>query len=191
MKLFVDRLTRVPEKHSFSNPETWWGQHRGLGRATVQPSSPFRFDLMARTTGEDLLLEGSAEADFEMECSRCVARYRHDLREAFRLVLEPAGERVPADPEGASALRRDGITLSDELELGWYRGAEINLDSYLAEVVALAMPVQPLCRNDCAGLCPECGANRNEADCGCSNAKPNSPFAVLASLRIGQSGGKL
>jgi uncharacterized protein len=157
----------------------------------VERENAFQFELSVHTMQSDLHFTGSVSGKMELECSRCAARYRHALQEAFRLVLEPAGERVPADPEGAAALTRDGVYLSDDLELGWYRGKEIVIDSYLAEVAALAIPVQPLCRDECVGLCPECGANRNEADCGCPETKPISPFAVLASLRVGQSGGKL
>ena len=190
MKLLVDRLTSVPSKHCFEGSQTWWAGHASETGEIAEPLGPIQFEIMANTIGENVYLEGSSEVDLEVECSRCVARYRHALRETFRLVLEPVGEREPPDPEGAEALKRDGLCLSDDLELGWYRGAEIDMEPFLAEVVALAMPVQPLCRDDCAGLCPECGANRNEAACGCSELKPNSPFAVLASLRAEQSGGK-
>ena len=190
MKLLVDRLTPVPAKHRFDGSQSWWAKRAGDSGEIAEPVAPIQFEVAANWMAEDVYLEGWAEGEFEMECSRCVARYRHALRETFRLVLEPAGERVPPDPEGAEALKRDGVCLGDDLELGWYRGAEIDIEPYLAEVVALAMPVQPLCRDDCAGLCPECGANRNEAACGCSETKPNSPFAVLASLRTEQSGGK-
>ena len=190
MKLFVDRLTPVPSKHIFSGSEDWWKLHAGEFGEIAEASGSFRFELTAHTLREDVYFEGSAEGEFEVECSRCVARYRHALREAFRLVLEPAADQGEFDPEGVEALDRDGLCLSDDLERGWYRGSSIDIEAYLAEVVALAMPVQPVCRAECAGLCPECGANRNEADCGCSEKKPNSPFAVLAALRNGSSGGK-
>jgi uncharacterized protein len=190
MKLFVDRLTLVPAKHDFSGSSAWWHQQSASQGEIARPAGPICFEVIATVAGEHLHLEGLAEAPFEVECSRCAARYRHALREEFRLVLEPAGERSPPDPEGADALGHSGIWLGDDLESGWYRGAEIDIEAYLAEVVALAMPIQPLCRDECAGLCLECGANRNEADCGCSESKPNSPFAVLATLRIGQSEGK-
>jgi uncharacterized protein len=98
-------------------------------------------------------------------------------------VLEPAGERVPADPEGAAALAHEGMVLADELESGWFRGPEIQLDRFVGEVLALAVPVQPLCRDDCRGLCPRCGVDRNVESCSCTDARPESPFAVLASLR--------
>jgi uncharacterized protein len=132
---------------------------------------------------EDVILEGTITGAFELECARCLARYRHGLREPFRFILEPAGLRTPAEPEAAEALARNGMCLADEVELGWYRGSEIQLDSVCLEMISLALPVKPLCRDDCAGLCPRCGADRNETPCGCSETAPNSPFAVLAALR--------
>jgi uncharacterized protein len=98
-------------------------------------------------------------------------------------VLEPAGDRVPADPEGAAALAQEGLALADELESGWFRGPEIHLDRFVGEILTLAVPVQPLCREDCRGLCPRCGIDRNAASCACAEERPASPFAVLAALR--------
>ena len=190
MKLLVDRLTSAPVKHSFSGSEAWWKQYAGRAAEIATPVDRFSFELIASAVGADLHLEGEVVGLVEVECSRCVARYRHAIREPFRLVLEPVVDRIPSDPEGAEALNRDGLWLGDDFESGWYRGSEIDLESYLAEVLGMAMPVQPLCRDKCAGLCQKCGANRNESDCGCSKIKPNSPFAVLGSLRTGQSGGK-
>jgi uncharacterized protein len=51
------------------------------------------------------------------------------------------------------------------------------------EWISLALPVKPLCREDCAGLCPRCGADRNETACGCTETVRSSPFAALAALR--------
>ena len=140
--------------------------------------------------GEDLYLEGSVEGRLELECGRCLARYGHRLREPFRLVLEPAGSRRPADPEGAEALERDGVCLGEEIEVGWYRGTEIDLGAVLFEVVALALPVKPLCRDECAGLCSRCGVDLNLGPCGCPEIETGSPFAVLKALREGDTGGE-
>ena len=52
-------------------------------------------------------------------------------------------------------------------------------------VICLALPVKPLCREECAGLCPRCGADRNAGACGCPEPEGDSPFAVLKSLRDG------
>jgi uncharacterized protein len=190
VKLYPERLTETPTTHEFEGDADWWEESANSDldiQYTV--TRPFHFALLAHTMAENLLIEGTLVGEIEVECSRCISRYRHALREPFRLVLEPARDRSPADPESAAALASDGFCLSDELETGWYRGKELKLSHFLIEVVALALPVQPLCSEDCAGLCPTCGENRNLAACGCEDARPNSPFAALAALRGGSTGG--
>jgi uncharacterized protein len=185
MKLPVERLTTTPRELGFQGDAAFWAE---LGERDDELAPRLLRDvhiqLRAHKMGEDVYLEGEAETELECGCSRCLARYRLALREPFRIVLEPASGRVPADPEAAKALARDGVCLGDELDAGWYRGSEIDLRHYLREVVALALPVQPLCREDCRGLCPHCGADRNVETCSCAKASPDSPFAVLRKLQV-------
>ena len=190
MKLSVDRLEATPTRHAFEAEPAWWNERMIEGlEAGYDLDGPLRFRLDAHRIGTEVFLEGDFEGKIEVDCGRCLRRYRHPLAERFRLVLEAAGDREPADPEGARALARDGVALGDEVELGWYRGPEITLDAFFSELVSLALPLQPLCREDCAGLCPRCGAELGEIDCGCEEQKPTSPFAVLAALRDQESGG--
>ena len=185
MKILVDRLSATPTSLRFSVSPSWvaarFGSERGRGLEGL--SEDVAFELRAHRMGPDVYLEGEALGGLDLACSRCLTRYRGPIRERFRLVLEPAGDRVPADPEGAASLAHEGLYLADELESGWFRGPEIQLDRFVEEVLALAVPVQPLCREDCRGLCPRCGVDRNVESCECSEARPESPFAVLASLR--------
>jgi len=191
MKLLVDRIGEEPSDYAFEPDPAWWEEASGaipeLARAD---RSSFALRFRAHRMADDLYLEGEVAGCVELECVRCLTRYFHALREDFRLVLEPVGDRVPTEPAEAAALARDGLALGDELESGWFRGPEIDLGGYLREVVALALPVQPLCREDCKGLCPRCGADRNREACGCEETKPSSPFAVLAALRGGRSEGE-
>jgi uncharacterized protein len=183
MKLLVDRLGPTPQAFALEGDAAWWAEASRAGEWEPQLAGPVRFELEAYKMGEDVHVQGRAAAELECACSRCLARYRHALREAFRIVLEPAAGRVPADPEGAAALARDGMWIGDELDAGWYRGSEIDLTRFLREVVALALPVQPLCREDCQGLCPRCGADRNVERCTCAEVASSSPFAVLRRLK--------
>jgi len=185
MKLSLDALTESPTPFEFEAGDAWWRARVAPEPGMVQePCEPFHVMGKAHKLGDDVLIEGRVEGAFTLECSRCLARYRQPLCETFRLVLEPAGDRSPGDPEAAAALAHDGLCLGDEFETGWYRGGEIHLDSVCLELIALALPVQPLCREDCAGLCPRCGADRNTTTCGCGEVRPESPFAALASLRV-------
>lgn len=191
MRILVDRLSDAPTDFRFEADSSWWRTHMRPGPGMPDGlDEPLQVGVRAHTMGEDLYFEGQLEGDLALECSRCLARYRHPLHEPFRLVLEPSGVRVPADPEGARALERDGMCLGEDVETGWYRGSEIELAPFFHEVVATAFPVQPVCREACAGLCPRCGGDRNLKDCSCPEIKQSSPFAVLEKLRVGRTEGE-
>lgn len=189
MRILVDHLSESPKRLEASESPDWLAA--GLGLSEEREGvvrEPLHVTLEAYRMGDDLLLSGEATGAVELVCGRCLARYRHPVRERFRMVLEPAGARVPADPEGARSLAQDGVYLSDELESGWFQGSEIQLDRLLVEQIALGLPVQPLCREDCRGLCPRCGVDRNVETCGCAPIRTPSPFAVLARLRDRHAG---
>ncbi len=184
MKWLVDRVTEDVSEQTFVGDRAWQATHLALNQVPGEPGlGDIEVSIAARALASNLYLDGSVAAESELTCSRCLARYCAPIREQFRLVLEPAGDRIPADPEGAAALEADGLCLSDELETGWFRGPEINLDRYVSEIVVLALPVQPVCREECRGLCPRCGVDQNQESCDCSEERPRSPFAALEKLR--------
>lgn len=200
-KLSLDRLSESPQHFEYEAPQGWWlgreGERTRTGEGSLE--DPLRFEGTASRVGSTVVIEGAFEGGLSAECSRCTRRYAHALREAFRLVLEPWSEdargdarRAAVDPEGERAVVRSGLCLGDDLEAGWYRGPVVFLDDFFAEIVALAIPIQPLCEEDCPGLCPHCGMERRRgsiadaptAMCRCADEKVESPFAVLASLRV-------
>jgi uncharacterized protein len=192
LRILVDRLSESPQRLESIEPAAWLRAGLGLtDDAEGAVHEDLRISVEAYRMGEDLFVAGEATGAVELACSRCLTRYRQPIRERFRLVLEPAGARVPADPEGAASLARDGVYLGDELESGWFQGSEIQLDRLVLEQISLGLPVQPLCREDCRGLCPRCGVDRNVESCSCAPVRSPSPFAVLAGLRVAQdTGGK-
>ncbi|MGH0034361.1 MAG: DUF177 domain-containing protein [Myxococcota bacterium] len=190
MKLLVDRITSTPKDVEFEASPDWWAQRNPRSADDeVEVLEPFVFELRVSSLGEDVLIEGVMTGAIRPACSRCDERYRQPLRETLRLVLEPAGERVPAEPESAQALARDGLCLGDELEMGWYRGHEIHLDGWCAEVIALSFPMQPMPAVDENGRCSVCGEDRSQPLDAIEFDKPESPFAVLAALREDGDGG--
>jgi uncharacterized protein len=185
MKVFIDRLNETPTPVAFEVDRAWLATMLGDQWPTGDLAGPLRLSGQAHMVGEDLFIEGLAEGDTDLECGRCLERYRQGLREGFQLVLEPARDRIPTDPEGVLALSRDGVCLGDELEAGWYQGKQIDLGAIFVEVVWLALAATPMCREDCVGLCQHCGVNLSTARCTCEETRKDSPFAVLASLREG------
>ena len=108
--------------------------------------------------GDGYTLAGVLRAEGNILCSRCLAPVRWDGEERFSVEL-----RFPVD------------VAEDELELGeadmdviFLKSDQLDLAELAAEQVMLGLPMRALCRSDCAGLCPTCGADRNlDRKCGC------------------------
>jgi len=189
MKLHLDRLSTTARHEVFEAPARWWRERADSPQEfEYDILAPFRFELDASEAGADVILAGVAHAEIEAQCGRCLARYRLALREEFRLVAEEAAGRTPPDPEGEVSLARDGLCLTDEIESGWYQGSVIQLDGLFSEVLSGAIPLHPICREDCKGLCSQCGISWNDASCDCTPPErprdTQTPFAALADLKI-------
>jgi uncharacterized protein len=88
-------------------------------------------------------------------------------------------------------MRAAGLTLDEDVELAEedlisaaYEGYEIDFTAEIAEQILLAIPFKPLCKEDCRGLCPSCGAELNETECACSKNQVNLKFTALQNLKI-------
>lgn len=133
------------------------------------PSSS-RVELHFHRTGDDLFFRGHATSVPIGHCARCLGTYAFTLESDFDVVLVPASQAGDRDD-------------ADAAELGVYEGDEVDLTPLVREQLVLALPTRPLCREDCQGLCPECGANRNETRCRCTGAPADLRLAVLHQLR--------
>ena len=72
---------------------------------------------------------------------------------------------------------------SGEAEMGFYEGEGLELNDVLREQVLLALPMQRVCREDCKGICPECGQNRNQNECHCQTVSADDRWAALKQLK--------
>jgi len=119
-------------------------------------------------------LEGTAKAELELACSRCLEPFTMPVDAAFDVRYLPASEAA-ADGE-----RELG---EEDLDTSVYRDDQIDLDEVLREQFYLALPMKPLCREACAGLCPQCGTNRNSGTCSCEMQSGDPRLAPLRALK--------
>ncbi|GIW41224.1 MAG: hypothetical protein KatS3mg076_1801 [Candidatus Binatia bacterium] len=133
---------------------------------------PARVEVRYYRAGREVFFEGSLDAPLVGRCARCLEEFSVPLRRSFHFVLLPA-DTVPT-------------VQRDDVELAHYHGDEIDLSPLLREEVLLALPIRPLCREDCLGLCPHCGANRNEGRCACVEEKRDVRWAALWGLKVGR-----
>jgi uncharacterized protein len=138
-------------------------------------------DVELVADAETVYAQGAIRGTIAIACSRCVAPVAVTFDERVRVTYVPAAE--VADPEAAPA-DDDGVELAaDELDVLPYDGEIVDLTPLVREQFVLAVPFAPLCKDDCQGLCPQCGVDRNQASCTC--VRPADPrFAALAGMKL-------
>ena len=123
----------------------------------------------------DILVRGRLEGEVGLSCGRCLEPFTASVETDFDLLLVPAPLGEGAEEEELSA---------QELDVDFYTGETVDLEAIIREQIILMVPLKPLCREDCQGLCPTCGTNLNLESCSCQTGKSDSPFAQLAKLKI-------
>ena len=124
--------------------------------------------------GQELFFQGHIDGTVVGHCARCLEEYTFNLGKDFFVMLVPKLD-LPADVELSD----------DDLDLSFYDGDHIDLSPLMREQIVLALPTRPLCRDDCKGLCPTCGANLNTQACACTASSGDSRLAVLRDLKVG------
>jgi len=124
--------------------------------------------------GRDILVRGRLAGHLELTCSRCLEAFAAPAATDFDLLLAPG-------PQAVSSAEEE-LSLTD-LDLDYYTGEVVDLESLLREQIILLAPLKPLCDETCKGLCCQCGANLNRETCHCRTETVNSPFAHRAKLK--------
>lgn len=136
-------------------------------------TAPVKGRLEFNNTGNLLLITGDISTEVTLECSRCLEDFSlpvdGKVEEEFR--VEKVGDSVKALPSEEEDISPDLIVNN-----------MLDVDELIRQSLLLVLPIQPLCRPDCGGICPTCGQNLNMRKCVCPPAEPESPFSALAEL---------
>ncbi len=146
----------------------------GEAGAELEPGGRFA-GRVDRGDEDSVHVRGHVSARLGLECGRCLERYPLAVDQELDLFYLP---HRPGSDEA-----EDEVELSDrDMVVAFYEGERLDLGQVLREQFLLAQPMKKLCREDCRGLCPACGANRNSAACGCPPAEEEARDARLAVL---------
>ena len=117
-------------------------------------------------------LVGTLAATLQLACSRCVEAFELPVAASFDVRYLPQSQNTGDERE----------VEADDLSDAFYRDEQIDLGQLMEEQFYLALPMKPLCRDDCKGLCASCGANLNEETCGCQVQWEDPRLAALKTL---------
>lgn len=136
--------------------------------------TPIHLDAHVRKVKEEITIEGRISATVEMSCARCLKPHHEHIDDSFEVVYCPR----PDDEEQVDEIELD----ETDLDISYYKGDSIAISDLLREQLLLMLPVKPLCKSDCAGLCASCGKDLNEGPCTCSQRNIDPRFAILETL---------
>lgn len=146
-----------------------------VGEDVYDIKGPVQADLLLRNVGPEMLLTGSVIATLKTQCSRCL----DDLGLNMDLPVSEIVHRH-REPEDSP----DDVLFPETYFLD---GEELNLEPIVDQTLVLGVPLTPLCRPDCQGLCPNCGTNWNEGTCDCTVEVVDPRWDALKSLLDGKS----
>ncbi len=128
----------------------------------VPPAADVQLDVVLEAVEGAVVVAGTARAPWRGECRRCLR---------------------PIEGEVDTTVEELFMTEPEEGEAYPIAGDHIDLEPMAREAVVLGLPLAPLCRPDCKGLCPVCGADLNQGPCGCPEPEADPRWAALDALR--------
>jgi uncharacterized protein len=140
-----------------------------------QVVTPVSLEAEVRKDAEKVRLVGRVEGAIELTCSRCLEPFPVPVNVPFDLLFLPA-----VGPETTSEDRELG---EEDTGVSFYHEDVIDLGEVIREQFYLALPMKPLCREDCAGLCPVCGINKNREACSCESTWVDPRMEPLRRLK--------
>jgi uncharacterized protein len=123
-------------------------------------------------------VRGRVTSRLRMQCGRCLEAFERPVDADLDLFFLPRGKDTEAREE------EDDVELSDhDMVVAYYDGDRLDIGEMVREQLFLDLPLRRVCRDECKGLCPVCGGNRNVKDCGCPEPATADPrLAVLGKL---------
>jgi uncharacterized protein len=167
----VLELRKVPFDLEFPAGEIDFGDLRQIGPLHAEGQA----ELLSNTLGE-IRIQGKVQAEIEADCDRCLEPLRQSIDSEFDLYYRPA----PDNNTPHEAAIDDG-----EAEIGFYDNDAIDLAEVLREYILLSLPMQQICKEDCKGICPQCGVNRNTGHCQCEVKLVDERWTALRNLKVG------
>ena len=142
----------------------------------LRQTKPLIWQATAERVGEEIRINGSLETAVEGPCSRCLEPAQSDLSKAFDLFFRQRDEFIFDEDDEIELTEKDTRT-------AFFIGTQLAIGDILHEQVLLALPMKPLCKLDCKGLCPTCGTNLNLKNCACPQAQFNPNLDALLEIK--------
>ncbi len=185
MRVNIDEIKEAGLSRSWDVPREVADEIVAGDQAGYRARGPVHLEAYLEKIERRVRVDAHGKAELTVPCGRCLTPVAIDLPVDFELTLVPDDEyddraRAQHEDHPGPAGSFDPRDAEEEV----YRGKVIDLDPLLREQLLLSLPTYPVCREDCKGLCPVCGVNLNERECGCDRHVPDPRWAGLKNLKL-------
>lgn len=146
-----------------------------LSQVDFDFETPLQSEVRVSKAGQSVLMKGRVQTHLKLRCVRCLKEFSFPVSSTFELTLHPLKE---------TSFAEEAELGEENMESGFFEGGEIHLSEIACEQIFLEMPYQPLCQEECKGLCPICGEDLNLTSCECVKDEFGSSFSVLQKLKL-------
>ena len=158
-----------PGTIALGSEATQIGPLQASGRATLIAEHDGRGGVL-----QDIRVVGKVAARLEIPCARCLDPVSYNVERRFELLFRPQSVNVGPDEHEMQ---------DKDAEIAYYQGDGVELEEMLREQILLAVPIKTVCREECKGICPQCGKNLNTGDCACEIVAGDPRWDALKGLR--------
>jgi uncharacterized protein len=152
-------------------------QDFAIDSADCRLSAPVKVTGTLEKVAREVFFQGRVETRLKVTCCRCLEPFQFLVKSGVTAHFVPESNHAQED--------RPEIELhAEDIDIEYYEGDAIDLAQAVHDQILLSLPASCLCREDCRGLCPHCGANLNQGDCGCRDEVSGDPrLDILKTLK--------
>lgn len=197
-RVYLKQLGDEAQTYRFDQNDAWVEQALSRQIPEIRKAGvPAHFNATLARQGKNFLLDGELHLELVPLCDRCGKTFTRSIDQSFQLMLISASARDAMlakpnrtaqqqsvdDEEGEGWGSDDGLSFEDESAMA-LPGEEVDLAEIFAEQALLSVPMTFLCRQDCPGLCPHCGADLAVTRCNCKEDSRDPRWQALKGIKV-------
>jgi uncharacterized protein len=212
MKVYLREITDQETELDFTQDEKWVSEavarvDEKMDDVTLRPATraavrAIHTHMSLRKVDDVVVISGDIDTSVQLVCSRCASYYAFETHPRFSALFckDPSMAGVAhLGEDGEAPLGRnhgfarhahaeetdgDDTNTGQNLDITYISEDFIDLAAVVTEQLQLQVPFQPLCKQECKGMCPQCGADLNAGRCACAKIVKQTPFSVLKDLKL-------
>lgn len=214
MKIYLHEIKEQETELDFTQEDSWAVQAvervdetfdsgaplPRVGKAPKPAARPLSVHFSLRKVDEVVVISGNVSTYINLVCSRCANPFQLNTHPSFSGLFckdpvmagvghlqkegKPAGQNKGFARHAHDSGQDDLIEEGKDLDITYLSQDYVDLSEVLTEQLQLQVPFQPLCDDDCKGMCSNCGADLNVGRCACAKVAKQNPFSVLRDLKL-------